>query len=262
MSDALKSAILGIVQGLTEFLPISSSAHLMALRNVLGFHVEALAYDLSLHLGTLLAVLIYFRNDIVNILRSPRRIAIGVRLALAMLPIVVAGLLFKKARENLPAWAPVAGWAFSGLYLLLLTRLRKGTEAYSTAPPGVALGIGAAQMLAVFPGVSRSGSTITAGVLLGLAREEAARFSFLLSILAVTLASLDTAKDLYTAEGSHDNLLAAAAVGMPISFVTGMFAIHLLLRIVRADFFHRFGWYNLAAAVAYGCYLMGSRPTT
>ncbi len=260
MSDLLKAAFLGLVQGLTEFLPISSSAHLEALRRVLDFKIEGLAFDLALHVGTLIAVLIYFRGDIAGIIASPKRISILLRLGVAMLPIVILGFLLKSWREHLPAWAPVAGWTFSGLYLLLITRGRGGTGTYAEAPPRTALGIGAAQALAIFPGVSRSGSTITAGLLCGLSREEAARFSFLLSIIAVALASADKAKDVLKSGADHSSLYSAALVGMPVSFVTGMIAIHLLLRIVRADYFHRFGWYNLGAAAAYGIYLFVNRP--
>lgn len=260
MPEALKAAILGLVQGLTEFLPISSSAHLEALRNVLDFKIEGLAFDLSLHLGTLGAVLIYFRRDIVGIFRSPRRLAILLGIGLAMLPIIGVGLLLKDWRKDLPLWVPVAGWTFSGLYLLLLGGGRGGKGTYAEASPGVALGIGAAQALAIFPGVSRSGSTITAGLLLGLAREEAARFSFLLSIAAVALASADAAKDVLKSGGDHSSLWSAALVGMPVSLATGMLAIHLLLRIVRANYFHRFGWYNLGAAAVYGTYLVLNRP--
>ncbi len=255
MADAFKAAFLGFIQGVTEFLPISSSAHLIVLRRVLGFEVEGLAFDLSVHFATLLAVLIYFRGEIAGILRSDSRWAVALRICLATLPLAVLGFLMKDVRENLPAWAPVAGWTFSGFYLLLARR-GGGDARYGTAPIAKVLGIGAAQALAIFPGVSRSGSTITAGVLLGISREEAAKFSFLLSILAVLLAVAKQILDLSRSTEPHGSLWQAAGVAMPVAFVTAMLAIHLLLRIVRANFFHRFGWYNLCAAAAFGTYLL------
>lgn len=253
--EAIKAAFLGLVQGITEFFPVSSSAHLLALRHVLGFKVEGLAFDVALHFATLLAVIIYFRREIAMVLKSAQRWPVFVRLVVAMLPSVAAGLLFAKARENLhPAYA-VAGWTFSGAYLLSL-RHRRGTKAYADAPMGTALGIGFAQALAIFPGVSRSGATITAGVWLGLEREQAARFSFLLSIPAIFGAGVFEARHFLSGTQVEGDFLAATVCAMPVAFLVGLGAIHLLLRIVRADVFHRFGWYNLLAALAFGVYLL------
>jgi len=256
MADTWKAAILGLVQGLTEFLPISSSAHLLALRKVMGFEVEGLAFDLSVHLATLLAVLIYFRREIRSIAQDDRRWMILLRLALATLPIVIVGFVFKRARENLPDWAPVAGWLVSGTYLSFLSGGRVRGVAYADAPLRSGLLIGIAQALAVFPGISRSGSTITAALWLGFSRDDAAKFSFLLSIIAVALAVGDKAKDLAGSPGEHAGLWASAGIAVPVAFFTGLFAIHLLLRVVRGNVFHRFGWYNYLAAGAFLLYLL------
>lgn len=255
MSEALKAAILGLVQGVSEFLPISSSAHLLALHEVLDFKEEPIAFDLAVHVATLAAVLIYFRREIRLVLGAPNRWGILLRISLATVPIVLVGFLGKDLREQAPAWTPVVGWAISGTYLLLLGRAQGGTHAYADAPWKVALGIGVAQALAIFPGMSRSGTTITAGIWCGLSRDESARFSFLLSIVAVVLASALKAKDFVTQGSTPPGLWTAVAVGMPVAFVTGLFAIHLLLRVVRGAVFHRFGWYNLLMAVVYGAYL-------
>jgi undecaprenyl-diphosphatase len=258
MSDWMKAVVLGLVQGLTEFFPVSSSAHLIAFRKVLDFKVEGLAFDLSVHLATLFATLIYFRREILGILASEDRWGILLRIGLATAPIIAVGFLLKSFRDNPPVWTPVAGWIFSGAYLLLARGLT-GSLGYRKAPLLVAIGVGAAQSLAVFPGVSRSGSTITSGVWLGLSREEAARFSFLLSIVAVLLACGDKGRALITSNEPHGNLWAAAGVAMPVAFVSGLFAIHWILRMVRSNIFHRFGWYNLAAAITFGAYLLWHR---
>jgi len=254
MTEGLKAAFLGLVQGLTEFLPVSSSAHLLALRHVVGFQVEGLTFDVALHLATLLAVLVYFRREIIDAAWSEERWGILVRLAIATLPSVAAGLLFSAAREDPPLWVPAAGWIFSGSYLLL-SRGRAGTRAYATAPLGSILLVGVAQSLALFPGVSRSGATITAGLWLGLGRDDAAKFSFLLAIPAILGAGLLETRKILHSSGAHGDLWTAIGIAMPVAFVVGMIAIHLLLRIVRANFFHRFGWYNLAAAAALLAYL-------
>jgi undecaprenyl-diphosphatase len=253
MSETLKAALLGAVQGVTEFLPISSSAHLQALRHISGFAVEGIAFDLSVHLATLLAVVIYFRRMLWRYLTVPAERGILWRLALATLPVVGAGLAFAAAREDPPLWAPMCGWTISGSYLLL-SRHRAGTLGAASLSRSRLLGIGCAQACALFPGVSRSGSTITAGLWLGLSREEAARFSFLLSVPATLLAVGYEGLKLWRSSGGHDQLWAAAGVAMPVAFAVGLASIHVLLKMVRADSFHRFGWYNLAAALALAAY--------
>jgi len=255
VTESVKAAVLGLVQGLTEFFPISSSAHLKVFRILLEQEVESLPFDVSVHLATLLAVLIYFWRDIARILRGPDLFPVGLRLFLATLPSVAIGFLLKSSRETLSPWFIVAGWTFSASYLLL-TRGREGSADYPRFPLGRILCIGLAQSLAIFPGVSRSGSTICAGLWLGLTRESAARFSFLLAIPAILGACVLSGMDLIRSPGSHESLYAAAAIAMPFAFVSGLLAIHLLLRTVRSDHFHRFGWYNLAAAVAFAAYLL------
>ena len=255
MSDAWKAIVLGCVQGVTEFLPVSSSAHLLALRHILGFEVEGIAFDLAVHLATLLAVIIYFRRQIGALALGRGGWRVTGRLLLGTAPVVAAGLLFASLREDPSPWAPVIGWVFSGCYLGL-SRGRGGSASQTTLSlPRVAL-VGLAQALSLFPGVSRSGSSITAGLWLGLAREEAARFSFLLAIPATLLAIGYQALKLLRSPGPHTGLWAAAGVAMPVAFVVGMLCIHLLLRLVRTDSFHRFGWYNLTAAAGLALYLL------
>jgi undecaprenyl-diphosphatase len=255
MSDALKAAVLGLIQGLTEFFPVSSTAHLMALRRILAFEVEGLAFDVAVHLATLLAVLIYFRREILTVAMGPQRTRVFLLLVLGTLPAVAAGVLLKDHRDHFSPWVVVGGWLFSGAYLLL-SRGRDGQGRYASMPIATGMAIGTAQALAIFPGVSRSGSTITAGVWLGLAREEAARFSFLLAIPAILGAGALKTLDLIESPARYADVAAAAAVAMPIAFTAGIFSIHYLLKIVRRDVFHRFGWYNLAAAAGFAAYLV------
>jgi undecaprenyl-diphosphatase len=254
MWEVLKAVLLGFVQGVTEFLPISSSAHLLALEQVLDFHLEGIAFDVSLHLATLLAVIIYFRRDLLRLLMPDRLWVVGPRIVLATIPIGVAGFLLASFREDISPWFAVGGWTFSAGYLLL-TRGRGGTLTYDRLSLGKAMGIGTAQALSIFPGVSRSGSTIAGGLWLGLAREEAARFSFLLAIPAMLGAGLHEGLKLAKNPDVPENFWALCASGVPVALLVGLVAIHVLLKAVRGSIFHRFGWYNLGAATLFGVYL-------
>jgi undecaprenyl-diphosphatase len=263
VSDALKAAFLGLVQGVTEFFPISSSAHLKALREVVGFDVEGLVFDVAVHIATLFAVLIYFRREMVRVLKEGHGPGVLWRVGLATLPIIALGLLCRTLREELSLWSLVVCWLISACYLLL-TRGRYGSGGYATLPPVRALLIGVAQAAALFPGISRSGASICAGLWLGLRREQAAKFSFLLAIPAIGAAGLNQTLELVTAQPAADaagtsNLWLALGVAMPVAFLVGMAAIHLLLRIVSSDGFHRFGWYNFLAALAFALYLYFGR---
>ncbi len=254
IEDALKAALLGLVQGLTEFLPISSSAHLKVLRELLSFSVEGLAFDIAVHLATLVAVLLYFRADWIGVLREREgRLRMLALLAVACIPLFAIGFFLRDAREGLSLWVPVVCWTISGSYLLLL-RGKGGDRPYRQLSFGAALLIGLAQACAFFPGMSRSGCTIAAGLVLGLERESAARFSFLLSIPAILGASASQVLDI-TRGAELEGLAWAAGVAMPVAFAVGLGAIHLLVKLVRSDLFYRFGWYNLAAAIAFGAYL-------
>lgn len=255
MNDTARSILLGIIQGLTEFFPVSSSGHLHALRHMTGFDDGGLAFDVALHLATLLAVLLYFRRDILGLLSTREGARLLALISAATLPAVVVALAFKDAREALPIWAPIAGWAFSGTYLLLSRRFAPSTEGQPLAWRQALL-IGVAQSMAIFPGVSRSGITITAGLLLGLGRVEAARFSFLLSIPAILGAGALEGWEILKAPELKGRLFEPLVFGMPAAFLVGVLAIHLLLRAVRSNFFHRFGWYNYLAAAIFGLYLL------
>jgi undecaprenyl-diphosphatase len=254
ISETLKAAILGLIQGLTEFLPISSSAHLLALERVLAFEQEGVAFDVAVHLATLLAVVLYFRRDLIHLLTGSSFWPMLLKITVATIPVGLIGYFLASVRENISPWVAVAGWTFSATYLLL-TRDRAGTMPYTEISLGRAFGVGLAQSLSIFPGVSRSGSTIAAGLWLGLRREDAARFSFLLAIPAMLGAGLLKGLELAAEPEIPAAFWGLCGTGMVIALVTGLLAIHILLRVVRSNLFHRFGWYNLAAAAAFAAYL-------
>ncbi|MEO6222243.1 MAG: undecaprenyl-diphosphate phosphatase [Vicinamibacterales bacterium] len=258
----VEGALLGVVQGLTEFLPVSSSAHLILARTVFGWDAGELnlAFDVACHLGTLVAVGAFFGGDIAALVRgvpsalSTRPSLDGRRiwlLAAAMVPVILVGLTMSdyidavRDRPRLTALALIAG---AGL-LFLVERLsaRSGTEA-TLSMPG-ALAIGAAQAMALLPGVSRSGATITAGMLLGMSRLAAARFTFLLSVPAIGAAAVHEGLKLrHVALGGHDWSL--FGVGLVTSAVVGYLTVGFLLKFLVNHRLDVFAWYRIAIGVA------------
>jgi undecaprenyl-diphosphatase len=241
----LEAVVLGLVQGLTEFLPISSTAHLRIVPELLGWPDPGAAYSAVIQLGTVAACIVYFSRDLVRLIQAffeglLKKAPLGsadARLAWAVLlgtlPIGIAGLLLKHTIETSFRSLYVVASALIVLALVLWWAERTATHHRNleslTVRDGVL--IGAAQALALVPGVSRSGVTLTAGFGLGFRREDAARFSFLLSIPATALAGLLELKHLIHA---HEHVpLTAVAVGTLVSFVSGMAAIAWLLRYLR-----------------------------
>ncbi|MFM9816617.1 UNVERIFIED_CONTAM: undecaprenyl-diphosphate phosphatase [Spiribacter pallidus] len=198
--DTLQAIWLGLIQGVTEFLPISSSAHLILLPRLLGWPDQGLAFDVAVHVGTLLAVLWHFRDrlrplfvDTFKSLVRRRPVGespLGWAIVIATLPLVAGALILADAAETVLRGPLVIAWATIGFGLLLGWAARRGRNHRDehSIGLGAALIIGAAQVLAIIPGTSRSGITMTAGLWLGLTPAAAARFSFLLSIPAIALA--------------------------------------------------------------------------
>lgn len=192
--DFIEVVVLAILQGLTEFLPISSSAHLILPSEILGWQDQGLAFDVAVHVGTLIAVIAYFRQDIIRLIsgwlttgfsRHPNQDArLAWYVALATIPAGLAGILLEHWIEDNLRSVAVIGWATIGFGILLgvADRTRGHTVTLARMTLSMALIIGVAQALALIPGTSRSGITMTAALLLGLQRVDAARFSFLLSI--------------------------------------------------------------------------------
>jgi undecaprenyl-diphosphatase len=254
----LIAALLGAVQGITEFLPVSSSAHLLLGRAALGWGEEpfGLVFDVATHLGTLVAVFIYFRDDLQAMARALPRLfsdAPEARLmrlvAIGTLPVIVVGLLFAdwiEAHARLPV-VTIVTLSVGAIGLLAVERLGPRTRAVDDLGPADALAFGAAQAAALIPGLSRSGSTITIGMLLGVRREAAARFSFLLGIPAVLAAAGKAGLEMRHVPLTGE-LAAVFAVGIVSSAVVGYLAIRFLLRFLATNRLDVFAYYRLALA--------------
>ena len=261
-----QALVLGIVQGLTEFLPVSSSAHLVLVPWVLGWEVKpeaAFVFDVLVQLGTLAAVVIYFWPDLMHMLRSTLRAVIARRwtgdaylrltwlVVLGTIPAVAAGLLLKPVVEAAfasPAAVSVFLLVTAGL-LFAAEKVSRQTAPLESATRADALWIGLAQAISIFPGISRSGSTIAAGLARGLQRPAAARFSFLLSIPVMIGAGLVAGLDLAALPDSGA-YLPIVLVGFVAAAVVGYLSIRWLLRFVGRHSLTIFGIYCLAAGLA------------
>lgn len=272
-----QAIFLGILQGLTEFLPISSSAHLLIVPYLLKWDsalLNSLTFDMALHLGTLVSVLGYFANDWKRLVRagaqSIRERKIGAdsdrRLAWAIvigaIPGGVVGVLAESKIEDIfhAPLAPLAPWAviaiaallaLLGLALFIAERVAKHQRELAQLTLRDALLIGVAQAAAVFPGVSRSGSTLAAGLFLGLKRDDAARFSFLLGAPIIAGAGLKSVYDVATETAGGalgGNELGLYVVGFGAAALTGFLAIRFLLRYLRFNSTDPFVYYRWALA--------------
>lgn len=251
MFDAI---IWGLVQGLTEFLPISSSGHLVlvpAFLSELGVDIgePSLSISAVLHLGTLLAVILYYRTDLMRL--AAFRTDPGARWILQLLAIgtvpALVGLPLRSAVESFEADPQRVAIALivTGVILAIGTRAAAGSRTIEQGTRSDAALIGVAQAFALVPGISRSGSTITAGILRGLDRSEAARFSFLLAIPTIAGGGLLSLGDVAAAEAS----LAPIAAGFVVAAVSGYAAIALLLRVLTTRGFSPFVGYCLAVGL-------------
>ncbi|MDQ3433506.1 MAG: undecaprenyl-diphosphate phosphatase [Actinomycetota bacterium] len=240
----IEAIVLGIVQGLTEFLPISSTGHLRIVPAFLGWDDPGAAFTAVTQLGTMAAVLLYFREDLWRITRSFVRslkagetrdqdARLGWYILLGTIPIAIFGLAFRNQIESGARDLYVIGTALMVLGLVLLAAEKVGTRErdMDTITPRDGLVVGLAQALALVPGVSRSGATITAGLFLGLDRAAAARFSFLLSVPAVVLSGLFEMRN-FVGEGGDDTGAGALIVATLLAFVVGYASIAFLLRFL------------------------------
>lgn len=246
-----QGVVLGVVQGLTEFLPISSSGHLVVAEAAVGLSTPGVTLEVTLHVATLLAVVIVYRGRLADLVRgtiwgnSDARLYV-LLLALGTVPAAVVGVAFTGFFERMFDSLLVVGVNFlvTGVVLWSTRPVQRGVNA---APSWVgALGIGAAQALAIFPGVSRSGTTVAAAMWLGVEPVRAAEFSFLLAIPAIAGAAVlqlpDLRGDVVTVGGGP--LLASFAAAI----VAGVFAIRFLIAVLARGAFHRFAPY---------CWLLG-----
>jgi undecaprenyl-diphosphatase len=257
----IQDAVLGVVQGLTEFLPISSTAHLRIVPAFLGWEDPGAAFTAVTQLGTMLAVLLFFRTELraltlawfrtVTQRRRPRdqdeRLAWYI--VIGTIPIGVAGLALNHTIENGARNLALIGTALIALGLLLLLAERVGTRERGVESITFrdAMIIGVAQAAALIPGVSRSGATITGGLFIGLDRTAAARFSFLLSVPAVVLSGLFELGKISSGEGHHT--AAGLALATLLAFVVGYAAIGFLLRFLTSHSTGIFVFYRVAVGV-------------
>ena len=259
MSETLQALVLGVLQGATEFLPISSSAHLLLVPWLLGWLPLGLTFDVLLHSGTVMALLVYFRHDWREIgvreifCREPvssRQNRLGMTLLIGTLPAVLTGVLFENLIEEVLRSPAVTVVTLSCFGLLLWWADRTGTQTRQVTDLSIRDGliVGVAQALALVPGVSRSGVTITAALLLGLSRAEAARFSFLLGTPIIALATLSRIQGLWTSGGQDLVSILPFLVGIIFSFASGFLCIGYLLRFLRSKSYFPFVAYRLLLA--------------
>ncbi len=234
--DLLRVFIWSAVQGLTEFIPVSSSGHLVILPRIIGMAAPNMAFNIALHAGTLIAVIIFFRKDLIALFTTERRRG-AITLA-ATLPIFVFGLLFADRLQPFFEDPGIVGWSLviNGIILFFgHLRLRRNREtALLNMPRGVLIGL--AQSLALFPGISRSGITIITGTYAGLKKEEAYRFSFLLFVPAAILAFLYCFKDGASMNADAFNIEIFIAIVASAGF--GIFALKILYALLTRSRFH------------------------
>ena len=264
----LHAIILGIIQGLTEFLPVSSSAHLALIPWLLGWNDQGLSFDIALHVGTVIAVIVYFFRDWIQILSEGFGMSIGntlgndpaIRrnpkllwlLVLGSIPAGIAGLLVKDLAENVwrnNQYLIGSMLILVGLFMWWADHQGSRKKDLGNVSPADSLTIGAAQALALVPGVSRSGITICAGLLRNLDRETAARFSFLLATPAIAGAAAKDAWDLMRHGGGiagipHDMRM-ALLVGVIVSAIVGALTIQFFLNYLRKRSLSLFVWYRV-----------------
>ena len=262
--DLIAAAILGAVQGLTEFLPISSTAHLLIAENLLGFEDPNSVFTVTIQFGSVLAVMWLYRAKLSAVLRGlpsdPDARRFVLMLGLAMVPAVVAALLFQdffKALHHNPRVIAIA-FIVGGVVMLAVERLRPAAVVFQAdrTPIGRAVAVGACQALALVPGVSRSGATIVGGLLLRLDRAAAAEFSFFLAMPTMAAAF---AHDLWEVR-SHltADRGAEIAVGFVMAFVAAALVVRPFMRYVGRSGFAPFAWYRIAAGLAiFGALAMG-----
>ena len=265
--DILQGIIIGIVQGLTEFLPVSSSAHLVFIQNILGVE-SSLAFDTFLHLGSLLAVLWFFRGDIIKMLKSwwlsigdllQGRFKQGFiddpykRLAwyviLATIPVGLVGILFEDSVEGLfsgALYVPAFFLFVTGTILYLSQRMTSGEVDFHNVSAKESLFMGLGQACAILPGLSRSGTTIAAGLVIGLDKEFAAKFSFILSIPAILGAFILQVKDIGSAMDAN---FLPIFLGFIAAFIAGYAAIKWMLELIQKRSLDIFAYYCWAVGI-------------
>lgn len=252
-----EAIVLGVVQGATEFLPVSSSGHLVLVQELMGLSLPGVVFEVAVHLATLVSILLVYRQRVAGLVtgvvrRDRDALAYAGQILVATLPAAVIGILFKDRIESVFDNPVVTGVALlvTG-FLLWSTR-----EALRRDPDGVptfriALLMGFAQAFALVPGISRSGSTVVAGLWLGVGGREAAAFSFLMAIPAISGAAILQIPDLQGSTIPWPALLA----GSVAAGITGVLAIRSFIVLLQKQAFHRFSWYLWPVGAGFLAYL-------
>jgi len=257
------AVVLGIIQALTEFIPISSTAHLVLIPWLLGWSDGGLLFDVALHAGTLVAVIIYFFKDWVQIIAHGFRINIGRDadlkqnpnllwlLAIGSIPIGIVGYLFDKQADTTWRQPYVIGimMVVVGIVLWVADRGHIGSKSLNAVHSGDAIVVGLAQAVAVIPGTSRSGATISAGLFRSMNRETAARFSFLLSTPAIAAAVAKKAWDIHKEGGVPHDMRMPMLAGIIVSGVLGAVVIAFFLRYLRRSSLMPFVYYRIVFGI-------------
>ena len=251
--NALQAVILGAVQGLTEFLPVSSSGHLVLFQRLFGLREGVLVFDIAVHLATLLAVIALFWRDVLGMIKKPFD-KFTLLIVIGTVPAVVIGLLFKESIERLFESGRTLGLEFiaTGLVLWFAESIRTKNKKLDETTDMDALWIGIAQAVAILPAVSRSGLTIAGALFRGLDRRFAAKFSFLLSIPAILGAAvldIPDALDTFRTSGNLGVPTLPLVIGMVIAFLSGWIAIRWMLRVLSRGSLRGFAVYVLILGV-------------
>ena len=260
----IEPVILGFVQAITEFLPVSSSGHLRIAEYFLGFKMEnILSFEIALHFGTFLATCLIFRNDILiaikgfflglkdfkNASENDEGFRIALMVIIASIPIAIVGFFLEKYLSDMPMHRIGLNLIITGSILLLTKNTDKipiKKDVFSATYYNVFI-IGIAQALAVFPGISRSGMTISVALFLGLNRDFAGRFSFLISLPAIFGALILSLKDL---KNFNNFDIVYAVIGLITSFVFGIIALKFLISFLKRGKFFHFGFYCMIVGIA------------
>lgn len=266
--DLISAALLGVVQGLTEFLPVSSSGHLILARAFFGWDPGrfGLAFDAAVHVGTLIAVVAYFRRDVGELIAAaPGALTgkdgeferLGRLIVAGTIPIVIVGALFQdviEARVRTPLVVAVM-LVLGSIGLMVAERMNRGSRDPRTLGYGEALAIGVAQAAALAPGLSRSGATLIVALFLGLRRDLAARFVFLMSLPAVLAVAVKEVMDFRDA-GMAGLPVTILAVGLVTSAVVGYITVKYFLRYLASHSLDAFAYYRFALAAVTFAWLL------
>jgi undecaprenyl-diphosphatase len=258
-----QAVVLAIVQALTEFLPISSTAHLVLIPWLFGWKDPGLTFDVALHAGTLLAVILYFFRDWIQIIGQAFGLNIGRDqdlkqnrnllwlLAAASIPIGIVGYLFDKQADTTWRQPYVIGTMLIvvGIIMWMAEKRRIGSKSMSTIQMSDGIAVGLAQAVSVIPGTSRSGATISAGLFRNMNRETAARFSFLLSTPAIAAAVAKKAWDIHKEGGIPADMKLPIVLGIVVSGVLGAIVIAFFLRYLRRSSLIPFVYYRIVFGI-------------